>query len=162
MDVKLKTVEPFTVAGLQVRTRNTDEQQPDTARIGPMWQRFFTEGLFDTIPARQSESFVYGVYSNYESDATGHFDVTAGVQVDATSAGYPAVDIEGGDYLVFSAKGPMPDCVIQTWGLIWAYFADNPQTLRRFTTDFEVYSGPDSVAIYIGVQSPAERSSASS
>ena len=55
----------------------------------------------------------------------------------------------------------MPDCVIQTWGLIWAYFADNPQTLRRFTTDFEVYSGPDSVAIYIGVQSADERSSAS-
>ncbi|MBC3350001.1 GyrI-like domain-containing protein [Pseudomonas sp. SWRI196] len=161
MDVKLKAVEPFTVAGLQVHTRNADEQQPDTARIGPMWQQFFTEGLFDKIPARQSESFVYGVYSSYESDATGYFDVTAGVQVDATSAGYAAVDIEGGDYLVFSAKGPMPDCVIQTWDLIWAYFADNPQTLRRFTTDFEVYSGPDSVAIYIGVQSADERSSAS-
>ncbi|UZE21737.1 GyrI-like domain-containing protein [Pseudomonas sp. B21-056] len=161
MDVKLKAVEPFSVAGLQVRTRNTDEQQADTARIGPMWERFFTEGLFDRIPARQSESFVYGVYSNYESDATGYFDVTAGVEVDATSPGYPAVDIEGGDYLVFSAKGAMPDCVIQTWGLIWAYFADNPQTLRRFATDFEVYSGPDAVAIYIGVQSPDERSSAS-
>ncbi|SIS07670.1 GyrI-like domain-containing protein [Pseudomonas sp. A214] len=161
MDVKLKAVEPFTVAGLQVHTRNADEQQPEMARIGPMWQQFFSEGLFDKIPARQSESFVYGVYSNYESDATGYFDVTAGVQVDATSAGYAAVDIEGGDYLMFSAKGPMPDCVIQTWGLIWAYFVDNPQTLRRFTTDFEVYSGPDSVAIYIGVQSADERSSAS-
>ncbi|SFX49837.1 GyrI-like domain-containing protein [Pseudomonas sp. NFACC36] len=160
MDVKLKVVEPFTVAGLQVHTRNADEERPDTARIGPMWQQFFNEGLFDRIPARLSESFVYGVYSNYESDATGYFDVTAGVQVDATSAGFPAVAIEGGDYLVFSAQGPMPDCVIQTWGLIWAYFADNPQTLRRFATDFEVYSGPDSVAIYIGVQSPAERSSA--
>ena len=33
MDVKLKTVEPFTVAGLQVRTRNTDEQQPDTCLL---------------------------------------------------------------------------------------------------------------------------------
>ncbi|MET3457143.1 MULTISPECIES: GyrI-like domain-containing protein [Pseudomonas] len=161
MEVKLKTVKPFTVAGLQVRTRNTDEQRLDTARIAPMWQQFFTEELFDKIPARQSESFVYGVYSNYESDATGHFDVTAGVQVYEASAGYPAVDIEGGEYLVFSAKGKMPDCVIQAWGLIWAYFADNPQTLRRFTTDFEVYSAPESVAIYIGVQSPAERSSSS-
>lgn len=161
MDVKLKTVEPFTVAGLQVRTRNADEQQVDTAKIGPMWQQFFTEGLFDNVPARQSESFVYGVYSDYESDATGYFNVTAGVQVDATSAGYPAVSVEGGDYLVFSAKGTMPDCVIQAWGLIWAYFADNPQTLRRFTTDFEVYNAPDSVAIYIGIQSADERSSAS-
>ncbi len=90
MEVKLKTVKPFTVAGLQVRTRNTDEQRLDTARIAPMWQQFFTEELFDKIPARQSESFVYGVYSNYESDATGHFDVTAGVQVYEASAGYPA------------------------------------------------------------------------
>ncbi|WP_434580750.1 GyrI-like domain-containing protein [Pseudomonas sp. Z5-35] len=161
MDVKLKTVEPFTVAGLQVRTRNSEEQQGDAARIGPMWQQFFTKGLFEKVPARQSESFVYGVYSDYESDATGYFNVTAGVEVDATSAGYPAVNVEGGDYLVFSAKGPMPDCVIEAWGLIWAYFADNPQTLRRFTTDFEVYSAPDSVAIYIGVQSSDERSSAS-
>ena len=39
MDVKLKTVEPFTVAGLQVHTRNADEQQPDTAKIGPMWHQ---------------------------------------------------------------------------------------------------------------------------
>ena len=161
MDMELKTVKPFTVAGLQVRTRNTNEQQPDTARIGPMWQRFLTEDMFHTIPVRQSESFVYGVYSNYESDATGHFDVTAGVQVYETRAGYSAVNIEGGEYLVFSAKGKMPNCVIQTWGLIWAYFADNPQTLRRFTTDFEVYNGEESVAIYIGIQSPDERSSAS-
>lgn len=160
MDVKLRTVEPFMVAGLQVRTRNADEQQVDTAKIGPMWQRFFSEGWFDRIPARQSASFVYGVYSGYESDATGYFNVTAGVQVDATSAGCPAVEIEGGDYLVFSAKGEMPDCVIQAWGLIWAYFADNPQTVRRFISDFEVYSAPDSVAIYIGVQSCDERSSA--
>lgn len=162
MDVKLRTVEPFTVSGLQVRTRNADEQQGDAAKIGPMWQQFFTEGVFDRIPARQSESFVYGVYYDYESDATGYFNVTAGVQVDATSAGYPAVDIEGGDYLVFTAKGEMPGCVIQAWGLIWAYFADNPQAVRRFTTDFEVYNAPDSVAIYIGVQSSGERSSANS
>src|SRR3546814_17949081 len=74
MDVKLKAVEPFTVAGLQVHTRNADELQPDTARIGPMWQQFFTEGAFDKIPARLSESFVYGVYSHSESDATGYFD----------------------------------------------------------------------------------------
>jgi predicted transcriptional regulator YdeE len=55
----------------------------------------------------------------------------------------------------------MPDCVIQTWGLIWAYFQDNPQVRRAFATDFEVYTGADSVAIYIGIEASqaASRSS---
>ncbi|ROL76527.1 AraC family transcriptional regulator [Pseudomonas protegens] len=152
MEVKLREVLPFSVAGLQVRTLNVQEQQADSARIGPMWQRFYVDGLFDKIGPRQADSFVYGVYSNYASDASGHFDVTAGVAVTGACADYPSVDIQGGDYLVFSAKGAMPDCVIQTWGLIWAYFQDNPQVQRAFATDFEVYTSADSVAIYIGIQ----------
>ncbi|MGC5703247.1 GyrI-like domain-containing protein [Pseudomonas sp. NFXW11] len=152
MDVKQREVLPFTVAGLQVRTRNAAEQQPDSAKIGPMWQRFYVEDLYERVSPRQADSFVYGVYSNYESDASGAFDVTAGVAVDGACLDYPCVQVQGGDYLVFSAKGPMPDCVIQTWGLIWAYFQDNPQVRRAFATDFEVYTGPDAVAIYIGLQ----------
>ena len=118
MDVKLREVLPFSVAGLQVRTLNAAEQQADSARIGPMWQRFYVEGLFDKISPRQADSFVYGVYSNYESDASGHFDVTAGVALEGACADYPSVAVQGGDYLVFSAKGAMPDCVIQTLSLI--------------------------------------------
>ncbi|MBP5125311.1 GyrI-like domain-containing protein [Pseudomonas protegens] len=161
MDVKLREVLPFSVAGLQVRTLNAAEQQADSARIGPMWQRFYVEGLFDKISPRQADSFVYGVYSNYESDASGHFDVTAGVALEGACADYPSVAVQGGDYLVFSAKGAMPDCVIQTWGLIWAYFQDNPQVRRAFATDFEVYTSTDSVAIYIGIEASqaASRSS---
>ncbi|ANI60319.1 GyrI-like domain-containing protein [Pseudomonas sp. GR 6-02] len=154
MDVKLREVQPFSVSGLQVRTRNAAEQQPDTARIGPMWERFFVEDIFDKIAHKQPDSFMYGVYSNYESDASGHFDVTAGVAVTAPSEGFAQIQVEGGDYLVFSAKGVMPDSVIQAWGFIWAYFEDNPLVRRKFATDFEVYTGPESVAVYIGIQDP--------
>ncbi len=48
MDVKLREVLPFSVSGLQVRTLNVAEQQPDTARIGPMWERFFSLRTFST------------------------------------------------------------------------------------------------------------------
>lgn len=161
MEVKWREVEPFSVCGLQVRTCNADEQQADSARIGPMWERFFVEGLFDSIAQRQSDAFVYGVYSNYESDASGHFDVTVGVAVGEGHADYPLVRIEGGEYLAFSAKGPMPEVVIQTWGLIWAYFEDNPAIRRRYATDFEVYTGADSVSVYIGVQASDELSRSS-
>ncbi|KNH27968.1 transcriptional regulator [Pseudomonas syringae] len=152
MDVKLREVLPFCVSGLQVRTLNAAEQQPDTARIGPMWEQFFVEDVFDKIAHKQPDSFMYGVYSNYESDASGHFDVTAGAAVTASSENFAQIQVEGGDYLVFSAKGPMPDSVIQTWGLVWAYFEDNPQVRRKFATDFEVYTGPESVGVYIGIQ----------
>ncbi|PUA43098.1 AraC family transcriptional regulator [Pseudomonas protegens] len=162
MDVKLREVLPFRVAGLQVRTCNAAEQQADSARIGPMWQRFYVEDLFNKIASRQPDSFVYGVYSNYESDALGAFDVMAGVAVSDAGADYPSVQIQGGDYLVFSAQGAMPDCVIQAWGLIWAYFQDNPQVRRAFATDFEVYTRPDSVAIYIGIQDSGSASRSSS
>ena len=66
MDVKLREVLPFSVSGLQVRTLNAAEQQPDTARIGPMWEQFFVEDVFDKIAHKQPDSFMYGVYSNYE------------------------------------------------------------------------------------------------
>ncbi len=161
MDVKLRHVQPFSVAGLQVRTLNTLEQQADTARIGPMWQRFYVDNLFDKIAPRQTDSFVYGVYSNYESDASGHFDVTAGVALEGACAEYPTVQIQGGDYLVFSNKGEMPGCVIQAWGMIWAYFQDNPQVRRAYATDFEVYASVDAVAIYIGVHASGELSRSS-
>lgn len=162
MDVKLREVLPFDVSGLQVRTLNVAEQLPETARIAPMWGQFFARDLFDKIAPRHADSFVYGVYSNYESDAAGHYDVTVGVQVLAPAAGYQTVRVEGGQYLVFSAHGSLPDSVIQTWGRVWAYFQENPQTRRKFATDFEVYTGPESVAIYIGIHTSDELSRSSS
>ena len=151
MEVKQLEVLPFTVSGLRVRTLNDNEQQAGTAKIGPMWGRFFADGLFDKIAHKQPESLVYGVYSHYESDASGPFDVTAGVAVTAPAPGFQTIEVQGGQYLVFSAKGPMPGCVIEAWGHIWAYFSEHPQTQRKFATDFEAYTGPDSVAVHIGI-----------
>jgi predicted transcriptional regulator YdeE len=139
------------VSGLGVRTLNNNEQQVSTARIGPMWERFFAEGLFDKIAHKQPQSLVYGVYSNYESDASGQFDVTAGVAVTAPAPDFKTIEVQGGQYLVFEARGPMPGCVIETWGQIWAYFNEHPQIRRKFATDFEAYTGLDSVAVHIGI-----------
>ncbi|MCU0117587.1 GyrI-like domain-containing protein [Pseudomonas sp. B2M1-30] len=152
MDVKQQHVDPFTVSGLRVRTTNAAEHNAETAKIGPMWGRFFAEGLAQVIPGKLTESPVYGVYSAYESDASGAFDVTAGVAVTDPSTDFETIRIESGDYLVFSASGAMPDTVISTWGYIWNHFQTNPHLQRRFATDFEAYTGPESVSIYIGVR----------
>ncbi|MFJ2279708.1 GyrI-like domain-containing protein [Pseudomonas sp. NPDC087803] len=152
MDLKRKQIDAFTVAGLRVRTHNAAEHQPETAKIGPMWGQFFGKELAETIPGKSANSPIYGVYSAYESDASGEFDVTAGVAVTAPAKDYESVLIEAGEYLVFEAQGALPDAVISTWGRIWSFFEANPQIQRRYATDFEAYTGPESVSVYIGVR----------
>lgn len=152
MDLQQQYVDSFTVSGLRVRTANAAEHNPETAQIGPMWGQFFAKGLAEVIPGKLTESSVYGVYSAYESDASGAFDVTAGVAVTEPSADFETIRIESGNYLVFEGRGPLPGAVIETWGRIWQHFEANPQIERRFATDFEAYTGPESVAIYIGLR----------
>ncbi|MBK5373469.1 GyrI-like domain-containing protein [Pseudomonas sp. TH08] len=152
MDLKRQQINAFTVSGLSVRTTNAAEHNPETAKIGSMWGEFFGKGFTESIQGKRADSPVYGVYSAYESDASGHFDVIAGVAVDEASADFQSVTIEAGDYLVFEAQGPLPDAVIATWGKVWTFFEENPQIQRRYATDFETYTGPESVAIHIGIR----------
>lgn len=148
----------FSVTGLAVRTRNSEEMNPAIARLGGLWNRFFSQSWERKLPAcGGDDDRLFGVYSGYESNEHGAFDVTAGVAAavpDLAQAvpGAACVDIEAGDYLVFTGEGEMPKMVIDTWVRIWHYFADNPQMQRRFGTDFEAYEGPDKVAIHIGVK----------
>ncbi|MCU1761579.1 GyrI-like domain-containing protein [Pseudomonas sp. 14P_8.1_Bac3] len=151
MDIKQVYVAAFSVAGLKVRTFNHAEQSAESAKIGPMWGRFYSEGLAARIGSGPPASAIYGVYSGYESDASGAFDVTAGVAVVTAVPGFQTVRVEGGEYLVFESTGPMPDVIVQTWQRIWSYFEANPQIKRRFVTDFEAYTGPDAVAVHIGL-----------
>ncbi len=138
----------FRVSGLTVRTTNREEIDPTTARIGALWNRFFGEQTYESTPHRTGDARIFSVYSAYESDAHGAFDMTAGV---AVSAGADSVAIESGDYLVFTGRGEMPQMVIATWQRIWQYFEAHPRIVRRYRSDFEAYEGPDAVAIYIGV-----------
>ncbi|GER17332.1 GyrI-like domain-containing protein [Variovorax boronicumulans] len=148
MDPIRQPHDAFRVAGLTVRTTNREEIDPATARIGALWNRFFGEQTYESTPHRTSDTRIFSVYSAYESDAHGAFDMTAGV---AVSDGANSVAIEAGDYLVFTGRGEMPQMVIATWQRIWQYFEAHPEIVRRYRSDFEAYEGPDAVAIHIGV-----------
>ena len=137
------------VAGITIRTTNAAEFNPATGKIAGLWGRFFTEGLFDSLPGKLPGSPIYGVYSSYESDYMGAFDVTAGV---ATTPTESLLALQAGEYLVFKGAGPMPQTVLQTWGVVWQYFQSNPDVKRSYATDYEVYLGADTVEIHIGVQ----------
>lgn len=154
MNPSVVQVSAFSVAGIAVRTRNGDEMVPERARIGALWDQFFSESWARRLPGPGADGRLYGVYSAYESDQHGAFDVTAGVSAAVQAeppVGTARVEVEPGDYLVFPGEGPMPQMVIDAWGDVWRYFEANPGVRRRFGTDFELYEGPESVAIHIGV-----------
>lgn len=152
MQPKILDVTSFTVSGLSVRTRNSDEFNLTTAKIGPLWAQFFSQQCPEKIPGQTPVARMLGVYSGYESDATGAFDVTAGMAVQSAAPELASIQIEAGRYLVFECEGGLPAAVIQGWGQVWTYFQSHSEHRRRFGTDFEDYLSPSTVAIYIGIE----------
>ena len=147
-------VPAFSVAGVAVRTCNRDEAQPERARIGALWDQFFTESWARQLPGPGADGRLYGVYSAYESDQHGAFDVTAGVSAAVQAdppVGAARIEVLPGSYLVFHCEGPMPQIVLDAWAAAWRYFEEHPEVRRRFDTDFECYEGPECVALHIGV-----------
>ncbi|HIP29078.1 MAG TPA: AraC family transcriptional regulator [Sulfurovum sp.] len=148
--MKTTQVKSKTITGLQVRTKNEDEMNPEVAKIGALWQNFFANimpTLGETPPP------LYGVYSNYESDAHGEFDVLVGAEEVVQTKERASVTLKESKYLCFKAKGELPQSVIETWGEIWAYFSDeNCKDVRVYKTDFEKYISRDEAEIYIGVE----------
>ncbi len=157
MNPILKKIESFQVSGIQVRTTNAQEWDQSTAQIPSLWARFPNEVLEVLLPTlKNSPPEPVGVYFNYESDANGSYDLLAGIKTDDSSAKESfkgSLKIQGGTYLVFSAKGQMPGSLIECWGNIWSYFSSPICTSKRaYLTDFEQYVAPDQVLVHIGIQ----------
>lgn len=144
-------IESFYVTGISVRTNNSKEMEPSTAQIGALWEKFYGE----LAPKLSQGSKVYGLYTNYESDHNGNYDVVActDLELPNDTSGVESFNINPGHYLVFSDKGQMPQTVIKLWGQIWEYFSspDCPH-IRAYTTDFEFYKSENEIEISIAVQ----------
>jgi predicted transcriptional regulator YdeE len=137
------TIASFSISGSSIRTNNSLEASP-AGKIPALWGQFYTS---QTVPAKQ----VYGVYSDYESDASGEFTVTAGTKENGLSNSNVA--IKSGTYLAFAANGPMPVAIIDAWKAVWEHFSHVQSYARSYKTDFEEYSGQESAMIYIGIKS---------
>src|ERR1700754_1160859 len=134
MQPQLQRHESFNVSGLTIRTDNRPTNGQQATPIGSLWTRFFDERVYQTTPNRTGDMRLYGVYSAYETDAYGPFDITAGV---AVAKGPQAVRIEAGDHLVFNGRGEMPQMVLAVWESIWQYFVEHPEVKRSYRSDFE-------------------------
>jgi len=138
----------FMVSGFSVRTSNQDEMNPGKGKIAGLWQDFSTilhrEGIQPTA--------VYGVYSDYASDEHGEYDVTAAITGVFPHAERRELHIPSGRYLRFEKQGPLPGAALALWQEIWDYFRQGATVKRTYLFDFEEYTGPKSVAIYIGIK----------
>jgi len=141
-----------TIYGLSVRTSNTEEMDPDNAKLGQLWHRFDQEVDVDY----QNGERVYGVYYQYESDVTGKFDVLAGSEKFASQL--KSVVIPSGRYLMFSERAltnteaARIEAVIACWGAVWTYFNDqNSEFKRAYQVDYEHYENEQDINVYISV-----------
>ena len=151
--MRVVKIEEKMIYGISTRTKNEDEMNPQTAKIGAVWQKFDETVDVDYKGGER----VYGVYYNYESDANGEFDVLAGYET--SNEKLESIKIETGKYLVFNKiykennDNSRVQAVIETWGEIWEYFAnENSQYKRAYKTDFEYYKNQNEIEIYISIQ----------
>jgi len=150
--MRVEEIEDKLIYGITTRTKNSDEMNQKTAKIGAIWQEFDSSVEVNYKDGQR----VYGVYYNYESDANGEFNVLAGYEV--SNINLDNVKIQKGKYLVFSKTfqenndARRVQAIIETWGEIWEYFLDEDSEYKRvYTTDFEYYKGPNEIEIYISI-----------
>jgi predicted transcriptional regulator YdeE len=76
-----KNMDRIVISGINVRTSNEKEDNPETVQITNLWRRFYEEELPKIIPNQTSNFAVYGVYSEFDREAGSDFTVTAGVEI---------------------------------------------------------------------------------
>ena len=145
--MKIVKYENTVVKGIAVRTDNASEMNPSTAKIGALWEEFYQQ----IAPHLSEKSNVFGLYTNYESDHNGAFDVVACSDVLGKNNA-SSFQIQSGHYLVFKGAGEMPQAVIDLWNKVWEYFeSESCEHTRAFTSDFELYKNDKEIEIYISI-----------
>src|SRR2546422_9937414 len=109
-----RRAEPKHIAGLATRTTNTAESNPSTAKIPLLWGQFTHEHW----PERLTEVGGFGptmaVYSAYESDVSGSYQLLVGRQVRNSRRLPPPLQIGSAPqeaYLAFRRYGPLPQAL---------------------------------------------------
>ena len=158
MPLPAKTLQrrpPIRVAGLALRTDNATEAQPEIGKIPGLWQRFRSEDWFDRLGKLGASGPPVGVYSGYESDASGTFQILAGRELKSIAPvdrPLEMVEVPAGAYLLFRSSGALPGSVIRGWQDVWAYFERPDAPARAYTYDVEIYPDAEHVEIWIAIE----------
>jgi predicted transcriptional regulator YdeE len=152
-----RRAEPKRIVGLAIRTTNAAESDPSRAKIAKLWERFGKERWAERLEAVGAFGPITAVYSAYESDVTGSYQLLVGRQVrdsSPVSAPLQVVSTSPGSYRAFRCYGPLPQAVIDGWREVWTYFARANVPARAYTSDFEIYADAGPVEIWVAVRDP--------
>ncbi|MGQ5522391.1 GyrI-like domain-containing protein [Chitinimonas sp. PSY-7] len=143
----------FCVTGMRVRTLNENELKPELARIPGLWHEVLSSGL---LTSTNSES-VFAVYSGYESDHTGAYDLTVGTQsLAADQQSLVTTEVPTNDYLLFEAHAESAEAlhsaVFTAWQQVWQFFSTDTEWRRSYSADFERYDSPLQATLHIAVE----------
>lgn len=149
------TREEQKIIGIEARTSNVAEANPQTAKIPALWQKFFQ--VEEKIPNRKNTDTILATYTDYEGDHTGEYSLIVSSEVSSLERipnDMVGAVIPSARYLVFTAEGQMPAALIETWAQIWQYFSDNLEYHRTYTTDFELHDKNDEskADVYIAIK----------
>lgn len=136
MNYELVQLEEKKVAGLRIRTSNSDPGMSNN--IGMAWQSFFAEGIYHSIPDKKNDKSI-GLYTNYENGASGAYDVMVCCEVEAGAslpANVQSEIISAGKYAKFIIHGHVQKAVGEFWLKLWSMDLD-----RKYCCDFEEYQG---------------------
>src|SRR5258706_3497472 len=137
------------IIGIMTKASNSDMQS-----ISVLWGRFYSEDILNKIPNKLGNDII-SLYCDYEGDYTKPYSLLIGCRVSSTEnipESMTVKKIPAGKYVVFTAKGKIPDSIIKTWQKIWGSGIE-----RAYTFDYEDYgessTNPEKeVDIYIAVK----------
>ena len=96
-----QTIQKFYVIGISTRTTNSNGQSAKD--IEALWIKFWGEEIQKQIPNRVSDE-IYAVYTDYETDFTGHYTTIVGFPVSSLEIipkGLVGLTIETSQYQKF-------------------------------------------------------------
>ena len=114
-------VQSFTLIGIALPGKTTNENGQSAIDCGSLWQKFEAGNYVDKIPGKLNDD-TYAVYHSYDGDHTKPFSYFIGCKVapgTIVPGDLDSLQIEAGNYQRFIAKGKIPDCIGNAWREIW-------------------------------------------
>ena len=150
MKYEIVTLEEKIAVGVAARTNNA---APDMgAVIGGLWNRFYNEGIYASIPDKAGEKAL-GIYTDFAGDASADYTAMAAciAAKEPQEGAYDVCRIPAGRYAKFVIHGDMVQAVAAAWQEIWQM--DLP---RAYRCDFEEYQDDcmedAEIHIYVGLK----------
>ena len=118
MEYEIVTLEEKIAVGVSARTNNAS---PDMgAVIGGLWNRFYNEGIWASIPCKITKKAM-GIYTEYAGDENEDYTVVVACETadEPEQKEYAVFRIPAGRYAKFVIHGDMVQAVAAAWQEIW-------------------------------------------